>query len=114
MSLLESAFEKCVFIDKKHTDDGEGGYDVEWIEGARFGAAIVLDRSIRAQVAQSQGVTGVYTVTVSRDVRLGFHEVFKRLSDGKIFRVTSKDDDETPQSSAINARTFNAEEWQLT
>lgn len=113
MSLLDSAFEECIFIDKKHVEDGEGGYDTQWTEGASFGAAIVLDQSVQAQRAMAEGVTGVYTVTVRRAVRLGYHEVFKRLRDGAIFRVVSKDDAETPKSAALDARTVKAEEWTL-
>lgn len=113
MSLLDSAFDDCVFIDKTHVDDGEGGYDTQWKVGAPFKAAVVLDQSLQAQRAMSEGVTGVYTVTVRRAVRLGYHEVFKRLRDGMIFRVVSKDDSETPKSAALDARTVRAEEWTL-
>ena len=113
MSLLDNALEDCVFIDKLHTPDGEGGYDTQWVEGASFKAAVVLDQSIQAQRAMTEGVTGVYAVTVRRSVRLGYHEVFKRLRDGAIFRVVSKDDAETPKSAALDARTVKAEEWTL-
>ncbi len=113
MSLLESAMEKCVFVDKRRTDDGEGGFITEWVEGAPFDAAISLDQSIQAQIAQKQGVTGVYSVIVKKHVRLDYHDVFKRVSDGQIFRITSRDDSATPESAAINARVVKAEEWSL-
>ena len=113
MSLLEASMGKCVFVDKRRTDDGEGGYITEWVDGAAFDAAVSLDQSIQAQIAQKQGVTGVYSVTVKKHVRLEYHDVFKRLSDGQIFRITSRDDSATPESATINARTVKAEEWSL-
>lgn len=113
MSLLESAFEGCVFMDKRHVEDGEGGYITRWENGAAFDAAIVLDQSIQAQRALSEGVTGIYTITVRRSVRLGYHEVFKRMRDGQVFRVVSKDDSETPQSALLDARSVKAEEWAI-
>ena len=41
--------------------------------------------------------------------------MFKRLSDGKIFRVTSDGDDKyTPSSANLNMRQVSCEEWELT
>lgn len=113
MSLLDDAFVECLFVDKKHTSDGEGGYLTEWVDGARFGAAITLDQSIQAQRAQIDGVTGIYTVVTRKETRLDYHDVFKRKSDGKVFRVVSKDDNATPEGSTLNARIVKAEEWIL-
>ena len=113
MSLLTQAMETCVFMEKKRKPDGEGGYTTEWYEGAEFEAAITLDSSIQAQIAEAQGVRGIYTVTVKKQVRMDYHDVFKRLSDGETFRVTSKDDQATPNSANLNARTVRAEEWEV-
>ena len=113
MSLLTQAMEACVFMEKKRSPDGEGGYTTEWYEGATFDAAITLDSSIEAQIAQAQGVKGVYTVTVKKQVRLDYHDVIKRISDGEVFRVTSKDDTATPEGAGLNARTVRAEEWEI-
>jgi head-tail adaptor len=113
MSLLDAQMTPCVFVDKKRTDDGEGGYVTEWVEGASFHAAITIDQSLQAETAMRQGVTGVYTVTVKKHVRFDYHDAFKRLGDGKIFRITSRDDSATPESATINARTVKAEEWSL-
>ena len=62
--------------------------------------------------ALAEGVTGVYTVTTAKNVNLQFHDVFKRLSDGKVFRVkTDGDDKKTPKSAGLNMRQVRAEEW---
>lgn len=114
MSLLQAEFTPCVYIDKAHVDDGYGGQETAWVEGAQFNAAFYLNDSIQAKIAEKQGVTGLYTVTTRKDVNLQYHEVFKRKSDGKIFRVTSDGDDKkTPESAGLNMRQVSAEEWEL-
>lgn len=112
MSLLSEAMEACVLLDKTTRADGYGGVITDWTEGAAFSAACVLDDSIQAQAAQKEGVTGVYTVTTSRQIVLRFHDVFRRVRDGKTFRVTSDGDDKkTPASAALDMRSVRAEEW---
>lgn len=115
MSLLSAAMEKCIMMDKQTRSDGYGGYTTTWVEGAPIDAAIVLDTSIEARVAEQAGVTGLYTVTTSKLLNLQYHDVIKRLKDGKIFRITSDGDDKnTPASASLNMRQVSAEEYQLT
>lgn len=114
MSLLQEAMEACVLLDKSTTADGYGGYKTTWKEGAEIEAAIVLDTSMEARSAEKMGVTALYTITTLKALNLQYHDVFKRLSDGKIFRVTSDGDDkETPRSASLNMRQVTAEEWNL-
>ena len=114
MSLLSEAMERCIRIDKTTEDDGYGGERTVWTDGAHFDAAIVFDTSIEARVAQAQGVTSNYTVTTTKDRMLEYHDVFRRVSDGKVFRVTSDGDDKyTPASATLNMRQVTAEEWKL-
>ena len=111
MSLLDEAMTKCTLMDKKTEPDGYGGYKTTWTEGAEFYAAIVLDTSIEAKVAESQGVTALYTVTTRKALNLQYHDVFKRASDKKLFRVTSDGDDKaTPGSARLDMRQVSAEE----
>ena len=115
MSLLDEAMETCVFLNKQRVDDGLGGYTTVWTEGPEFKAAIVFDTSLQARVADVQGVTSLYTVTTQKDLTLEYHEVFQRVEDGKIFRVTSDGDDKfTPMSAGLDMRQVTAEEWELT
>lgn len=112
MSLLTDAMTACVMLNKVTADDGYGGEITTWTEGAHFDAAITLDTSIQARTAQAQGVNNLYTVTVDRNKSLDFHDVFKRLSDGKIFRITSDGADKhTPDSASFQVRQASAEEW---
>lgn len=115
MSLLSEAMETCVMLDRRTVADGYGSFSTVWVDGAEFKAAIVLDSSMQARVAAVQGVTGLYTVTTGKQINLQYHDVFRRVSDGKIFRVTSDGDDKkTPASASLNMRQVNAEEWRLT
>lgn len=114
MSLLSEAMETCQMMDKTTVDDGYGGFDFNWTPGALFNAAIPIDNSMQARIAEKQGVTAVYTVTTEKSVVLQYHDVFVRKRDGKIFRVTSDGDDKaTPDSATLNMRQVTAEEWSL-
>lgn len=114
MSLLQEAMETCVMLDKATHSDGRGGIITEWTDGAEFQAAIVLDSSMQSRIAEAQGVTSLYTVAMRKSVNLQYHDVFRRASDSKVFRVTSDGDDKkTPNSASLNMRVVTAEEWAL-
>ena len=114
MSLLDDYMENCVMIDKTSVSDGRGGFDYAFVEGAEFQAAITLDNSIQAKIAEQQGVTGIYSVTTQKSINLQYHDIFRRSSDGKVFRVTSDGDDKkTPPSATLNMRQVSAEEYTL-
>lgn len=115
MSLIDCMMESCVFMVQKRTQDGSGGYSTEWTEGEPFSAAIVRDTSTEARIAEAAGTVDMYTVTVSRSVRLEYHAVIKRLSDGKTFRITSDNADKrTPVCTALDIAQSSAEAWRLT
>lgn len=114
MSLLDEAMEKFIYLDKTTAPDGYGGTTTSWQEGAEFYAAIVFDTSMEARAADKQGVTSLYTITTRKNLTLEYHDVFRRLRDGKIFRVTSDGDDKhTPASANLDMRQVTAEEWSL-
>lgn len=114
MSLLSEAMEKCIILNKQTVADGYGGYITTWSDGAEFDAAIVFDTSMQARTAEKQGVTSLYTITTGKSLTLEYHDVFRRVRDSKIFRVTSDGDDKyTPASASLNMRQVTAEEWSL-
>ena len=115
MSLLDIAMEDCVLLNKTSGPDGYGGRTEIWVESEFiFPAAIVFDTSIEARRADAEGVTSLYTITTKKSLTLEYHEVFKRLKDNKISRVTSDGDDKyTPSSATLNMRQVTAEEWSL-
>lgn len=114
MSLLEEAMQDCIFMNNSIVPDGYGGYGREWTDGVEFRAAIFLDNSIQARIAEKQGVTALYTIATNKGINLQYHDVFKRKEDGKIFRVTSDGDDVyTPESASLDMRAVSAEEWAI-
>lgn len=115
MSLLDEEMESCVMLDKTTVPDGYGGFVPHWSDGVAFEAAIAFDQSMAARVASVQGVTDLYTITTRKNIVLNYHDVFRRVRDGKILRVTSDGDDKaTPASAALNMRVVSAEEWEPT
>lgn len=116
MSLLEQAKTDCNMYRQVRKPDGYGGYTTVWEEDTEstFKAAITFDNSLEARVAAAQGVKSLYTVTTTKDKILMYHDVIKRLSDGKILRITSDGDDKaTPASASLNMRQCTAEEFTL-
>lgn len=115
MSLLFAAMEPCITLVKTREPDGRGGYNTVWVDGVEFEAAITYDTSLQAKVAEAQGVKDIVTVTTSKAILLDYHEVFRRLSDGKTFRVTSSGvENKTPKSAGLDMRQVSAEEYQPT
>ena len=115
MALIDCMMVPCVFMEKKQTPDGSGGQKTEWTDGKPFKAAITLDTSTVARIADATGTVDTYTISVSRSVHLPFHAVIKRLSDGKTFRITSDNAEKrTPVCTALDIAQSTAEAWRLT
>jgi hypothetical protein len=114
MSLFYDAIEPIVILDRKTVSDGEGGTITTYVDGVEVEAAVTFDTSLQARTAEALGVTSRYTVATKRNVNLQYHDVFRRVKDGKIFRVTSDGDDRaTPKSASLDMRVVTAEEWSL-
>lgn len=114
MSLLTQMMEDCRILNHIRTDDDFGGYVDAWTEGAKFKAAIAKISSPETLVAEQQGVSEIFTVVVDRDFVLDYHDVFKRLSDDSIFRVTSRTQDSTAHpASTVKIAKVTAERWVL-
>jgi len=112
MSLIDEKMEQCVHMTKRSVSDGLGGYTYAWVDGTAFTAAIVKDSSMQARIAEKDGVTELYTITVYKGAALAFHDVFRRVSDGAIFRVTSNvTDSETPERATFQIGQVTAEKW---
>lgn len=104
----------CVMMDRTSVPDGIGGFTYQWTEGAPFTAAIVKDNTTEGKIAEKQGVTELYTVTFSKMLPLEYHDVFKRVEDGAVFRVTSNvTDSKTPTAASFQFGQVSAERWTL-
>lgn len=114
MSLLENAYEEYTMLDKVRVPDGYGGFDTTWKDGVTIKGAMVFNNSLEGKKAEAMGVTSVYTLTTKKNIILEYHDVLRRESDGKIFRVTSDGDDKyTPKTAGLNMRQVSCEEWSL-
>lgn len=114
MSLLDNAMEPFVIIDKTTTADGYGGTVTAWKDGATIDAACVLNTTGEQTIAAALGATAAYTITTRKNVSLMYHDVLRRVADGKIFRVTSDGTDQkTPAGATLNMRNVTAEEWRI-
>ena len=114
MSLLTEAFEEFKIMNKAIVDDGYGGTTRDWTEGISIYGAMMLNTSTQSKIAESMGAIGAYTLTVRKNVLLDFHDVLKRVKDGKTFRLVNDSDDmKTPDSASLNMRQYSAEEWTL-
>ena len=73
-----------------------------------------MNRKQIRRTAEKQGVTSRYTITAPLNAKLEYHDVIRRLRDGKIFRITSDGDDvQTPKSATFQFLQVEAEEWEL-
>lgn len=114
MSLIDEAMTTVVLMEKTRQPDGEGGFITEWVDGVHFDAAITFDTSMESRIAERQGVTSRYTITTGKNAKLEYHDVIRRLNDGKVFRITSDGDDvQTPSMASFQFLQVTAEEWVL-
>lgn len=114
MSLIDNMMESFIFMEKSRNPDGEGGTYTTWEEGAEFMAALVLNSTMEAMIAEAQGVHSVYELYVDGNVDIEYRDVIKRTSDGKYFRVTSDPKDQrSPKSASFDIMKMTAERWEL-
>lgn len=114
LGLMNDYVEKCVFLEKSRVPDGEGGWVSVWADGMEFDAAITYENTTEARLAESQGMTAKYIVTTDKTMPLDYHDVFRRVSDGQVFRVKSDaTDKKTPSTATFQVCQVSAEEWVL-
>lgn len=112
MSLLNEAYTLCTRRIETQVDS-VGGVINTWTDGAQFYAAIVETNSQNPTVAEQETEKQIFSVITKRETAvLMFNDVFKRNSDGKVFRVLSDGDEKkTPLSAGLDMRIVTAEEW---
>lgn len=97
---LKDFFVDMQFMDKRTVEDGYGGVTDGFIPGAKFRAGITTKQSTEAQIAYQQGLKTIYTIVFEPNVQLHFGDRVKRISDGRVFRVTSNAQDMTTPARA--------------
>lgn len=114
LSLLDSMMEQCRILNHIREDDPYGSSVDYWADGATFDATIIKNSSPEVMVAEKQGISEIFTVVTRKGFQLDYHDVFRRLSDGQVFRVTSNvTDSEAPEASTIKIAKVTAEKWVL-
>lgn len=114
MSLLSKAMTTCSLLTITDIADGRGGQMKTYKPTETFEAAFVLSASAEEAEAAGKEARNRYRITVGKEMNLKYHQVIRRESDGKIFRIMSDGDDCcTPQSAGLNMRQVDAEEWKL-
>lgn len=112
LSLLDSMMEKCIFLNHTKAKDGYGGYTDSWTDGVEFNATIIKNNSTQAIIAERQDVKEIFTVVINSGMTLDYHDVFRRESDGQVFRVTGDStDSEAPDASTVKIGKVTAEKW---
>ena len=110
MNLLTKTMEDCKMMTRTLVSDKFGGYGYEWSEGATFKAAIAKSSTAEQMLAEQRNIAESYTVVVGQTMTLDYHDVFKRLSDNAIFRVTSRTVDSTSHpASTVKIAKVSAE-----
>lgn len=110
MSLLDDFARTCVLLEKTRKPDGEGGYTVEWTDGAEFTNYQALNTSMEARRAEKEGVTSLYSALVEKSVPIEYNDYFRDETTGETYRVTSDPEDKVaPRSSTLPLKYFTAE-----
>lgn len=112
--LWQALLEDATIIDKTSVSDGRGGVITTYKDGATVKAAFTFITSPQVRIAEQVQTVPRYTITTSQAVNLQYHDVIRRESDKKVFRVTSDgDDNKSPKVSSLDIRQVEAEEWEI-
>lgn len=112
--MITDFYDNLTLIEKRSVPDGFGGFEVTYVEGAEFKGGITTDNSTQARVAEKEGVTALYTITVNDTVPLQYADIVKRKSDNKYFRVVSDPSDMmAPSRATIKIKQAQAEKWTM-
>lgn len=110
MSLIDAFNQPFKFMELTREPNGIGGFEETYKEGAQFKAALVMDTTTQARIAEKQGVTSLYTLTVPLDVPLKYGDIFKSVETGDTYRITSRSGEKkTPSVASFQFQNFSAE-----
>ena len=114
ISLLNDFARPCVLMEKTRVPDGEGGYTLDWTDGATFQNYQALDTSMEARRAEKEGVTSVYSALVDKALPIEYGDYFKDTETGLTYRVTSNPSEkESPKSATSSLKYFTSERKEL-
>lgn len=105
--------DEYVVLNQNLVSDGLGGQIFTYSEGLEFQATLILNTSLQGEIAQKQGVTGMYIVAYPKNLELPPRTIFKRKKDNKIFRTTDIGNISTPSGSSLDMNVTRAENYIL-
>lgn len=109
MAWIDFGEDACI-VDKRTESDGMGGVTVSWTDGASIKACFVRESTTEAKIAYQNGIREIFTIVFSDLLELAPNDRVKRLSDGKVFRITSDARDmTTPKQSDMHFQEADAE-----
>lgn len=111
--ILGSKSKTYIFMNKIKIKDDYGSQKEIYVPGFEFEAAVVVPQNIQTEIAKKDGITSIYQVATDKTVYLDFGDVFKNEETGETYRVTTKSNIETPETSSMDIRTCRAEEWEI-
>ena len=109
VNLVERNMTPCVRLNRAIVRDNYGAAVTTWTEGEKFAAAIAQNSSSQRETDGIHRASRTYTVTTRKETVLKYHDSFRRLSDGKIFRATS-DSNIPPVGASFDWRQVTVEE----
>ena len=109
----EGILGQYVVLNRNLTSDGLGGQINTIVEGLTFEGVLILNTSIEGQIAQKQGVTGIYTFAYPKNLNIPPKTILRRVKDGKIFRTTDIDGVPTPDMSTLDMKVTRLEDYTL-
>ena len=112
-SFASETGEEFVVMNINLTDDGYGGQAYRVVEGLHFNAVLILGNSIQAEIAQKQGVTGIYTLAYPKSLDIPARTVIRRIKDGKYLRTIELDGNPMPDESSVEVKVTRAEDYIL-
>ena len=107
---FEDFLEKFQMMDYVSQSDGMGGFIMQHVPGAEFRAAIYVNSSSEAQIADRTGNKALFTIMTQKNVELEQNDVVLRQRDGRRYRITGNAiDDCTPDKAGLQLRSVTAE-----
>lgn len=111
---LSDYYSNLVIMEKKTLPDGMGGFNIIYEEGAEFKGAIIGNISTEARLAEKQGVTSIFTLTIPKSTPILYNDIIKKKDTSEYFRITSDPNDiRTPDNAQLDTKQATAEKWDL-
>lgn len=111
--LYERMSRQCSMFTQQRVDDGEGGYESQWVFDREFKAAIVLDSSAKSLEGDHRSTFESYTITFPADVPLKFDDRVVDAGSGNAYRIVSNPESKaTPDVASFSFKQATAERWE--